>query len=243
MFAQIRAGLAQSTEIDDSFDSGVLCGTGECQSQLMILLGVVRSRRHHGMDEVIRCLASFQLAGQGRFVGQVCQSDLNVWISSPRAILQFGWCPHQTPDCIAVLVQTRGKTATNVPSYAGYRYAFRDRHITPSHPKVLRWPSAVPNCRPTCPSQQADGIVLSKDIGSGAVITARTDKGTYGLPSAGGRRTRVKSVKSLWRSETGRNPMKVGRFWMRAPERPPLPQKRPTPEITLHKMAHVRQAY
>ena len=36
--------------------------------------------------------------------------------------------------------------------------------------------------------------------------------------------------------------MKVGRFWMRAPERPPLPQKRPTPEITLHKMAHVRQA-
>src|SRR5664279_2920483 len=136
MLTQIRAGLTQSTEIDDSLDSGILSGTCECQSQLMILLGVVRSRRHHGMDEVIRCLASFQLAGQGRFVGQVCQSDLNVWISSPRAILQFGWCPHQTPDCIAVLEQTRGKTATNVPSYAGYRYAVRYRHKSPMQSKV-----------------------------------------------------------------------------------------------------------
>src|SRR5208283_4454331 len=114
-----------------------------------------------------------------------------------RAILQFGWCPHQTPDCIAVLEQTRGKTATNVPSYAGYRYAFRDRHITPSHPKVLRWPSAVPNCRPSCPSQQADKHKLSKNL-SCEVITVRDDKSTYRLHSAGGRRNRVKLAKSLW---------------------------------------------
>ena len=163
MLTQVRAGLAQSTEIDDSFDSGVLCGTGECQSQLMIVLGVVRSRRHHGMDEVIRCLTSFQLAGQRRFVGQVCQSDLNVWVSSPRAILQFGWRPHQTPDCVAVLEQTRGKTATDVPSHPGYRYAFRDCHKTPSDPIVLSWPSAVPNCRPAAPSHACRRIVLSKD--------------------------------------------------------------------------------
>src|SRR5271165_6988845 len=111
MLAQVWAGLAQSAQIDDALDPGVSSGACECQSQLMIVLGVVGSRRHHGMDEVIRCLTSFQLAGQRRFVGQICQSDLNVWVSSPRAILQFGWRPHQTPDCIAVLEQTRGKTA------------------------------------------------------------------------------------------------------------------------------------
>ena len=34
----------------------------------------------------------------------------------------------------------------------------------------------------------------------------------------------MKSVKSLWRSETGRNPMKVGRFWIRAQKRPLIPR-------------------
>src|SRR5664279_363820 len=136
MFTQIRAGLTQSTEIDDSFDPGILSGTCECQGQLMIVRGVVRPSGHHGMDEVISCLTSFQVVRQGRLVGEVCQSDLNVWISGPRAILQFSWCPHQTTDWIAVLQQTRGKTATNVPSHAGYRYAFRTRHKTPLQPKV-----------------------------------------------------------------------------------------------------------
>ena len=98
-----------------------------------------------------------------------------------------------------MLEQTRGKTATNVPSYPGYRYAFRYRHITPSQPKVLSWPAlAVPNCRPASPVQQVNKHKLSKNLSSGEVITVRADKSTYGLPSAGGRRNRMKLAKSVW---------------------------------------------
>src|SRR5271157_1383487 len=154
MLTQIRAGLAQSTKIDDSFDSGILSGTCECQSQLMIVLGVIRSRGHHGMDEVKRCLTSFQVAGQRGFVGQVDLFDLNIWISGPRAVLQLSWRPHQTADCIAAFEQTWGEAATNVPSYPGYRYAFRYRHKSPSQPKLLsstrlQYPVNTRHPRPT----------------------------------------------------------------------------------------------
>ena len=42
----------------------------------------------------------------------------------------------------------------------------------------------------------------------------------------------MKLVKSLWRSETGRNPMKVGRFWMRAQKGRPSPEAARTRDHT-----------
>ena len=71
MLTQIRAGLPQSTKIDDAFDAGIAGRPCECQSQLTIVLSVVRSRRHHGMHEVERSLASLQVACERRFVFQV----------------------------------------------------------------------------------------------------------------------------------------------------------------------------
>src|ERR1039458_2319010 len=67
-------------------------------------------------------------------------------------------------------------------------------------PELAR--TSMPNCHPASPAQQVNKHKLSKNLGSGEVITVRADKITNGLPRVGGRRrNRVKLAKSLcdWR--------------------------------------------
>ena len=63
--AEIRAGFAEPSEVDDSLHAGLASGSGEYRSEVAVLFRILRSGGGHGMNQVECRLASFEIACDG----------------------------------------------------------------------------------------------------------------------------------------------------------------------------------
>ncbi len=89
MFAEVRPGFAETTEIDDARDAGLFGGVGESCGELEIAVGVFGAGGYHGVNEVIRGGTVFQCGEESFFVREVELDDFEIRDVGPRAILKF----------------------------------------------------------------------------------------------------------------------------------------------------------
>lgn len=52
VFAEVGAGFAEAAEVDDSLQPGLFGGESELGGEVVVLLGVVGTGGHHGVNEV-----------------------------------------------------------------------------------------------------------------------------------------------------------------------------------------------